>query len=288
MRRLLLAIALIATACSAGADSSTTTTASQTTSTTTTTVTTSTSTLTTPNSPGTSGTEECFAGGRPFEQEGFMGRDDTVGDSTAISGLSWTDSGDCAAVTISFRTAEGAPAVDPPAFRGEFLRDFGVIRISFGAGVVDSVISNMAIESALLDSAYVIWSPEIGGLAVDVHLARASLARIRTVSAPARLVLEVIRGGPEIPTLPEDGESTVLLAPSPETTSLPLVIEGYGPAGSELMLRVRSTGPTQARQLTLAGSPTAWTRFSWTVGTVPSGMAEIEAGDAPRLILNLR
>lgn len=287
MRRLLLVTALIATACSAGTDPGTTTTASQTT-TTTIAVATSTSTVPTPNTPATNGVEDCFAGDAPFEQEGFMGRNDAVGDSTAISGLSWTDSGDCAAITISFRTAEGAPAVDPPAYRGEFLRDFGVVRVSFGTEMDDSVVSNMTMESALLDSAYVIWSPEIGGLAVDVHMARASLARIRTASAPARLVLELIRGGPELPTLPEDGASTVLLSPSPETTSLPFVIEGYGPAGSDLMLRVRSTGPTQARQLTLEGSPTAWTRFSWTVSTVPSGMAEIEAGDAPRVILNLR
>ena len=289
MRRLLLVMALIASACSPGSETSTTTTAAHAATTTTTTaVTTSTSYIPTPNTPATNGVEECFVEGRPFEQEGFMGRDDAVGDATAISGLSWTDSGDCAAITISFRTAEGAPAVDPPAYRGEFLRDFGVVRISFGPDMDDSVVSNMTMESALLDAAYVVWNPEIGGLAVDVHLGRASLARIRTVSAPARLVIEVIRGGPEIPTLPEDGASTVLLSPTPETTSLPFVIEGYGPAGSELVLRVRSTGPTQDRQLTLEGSPTAWTRFSWTVNSVPSGMAEIEAGDAPRMILNLR
>lgn len=288
MRRLLLVLALVTAACTPGPDSTSATTAPQAATTISPSVTPSASTIPTPNAPDSNGTEECFAGDRPFEQEGFMGRDDGLGDSTAISGISWTDSGECAAITISFRTAEGAPAVDAPAYRGEFLRDFGVIRISFGADVDDSVISNMTMESPLLDSAYVVWDPQIGGLAVDVHLARASLARIRTVSAPARLVLEVIRGGPEIATLPEDGASTVLLSPSPETTSLPFVVEGYGPAGSELMLRVRSTGPTQARQLTLEASPTAWTRFSWTVGTVPSGMAEIEAGDAPRLILNLR
>lgn len=237
--------------------------------------------------PGSAG-DECFPVGVPFEQEGFMGRRDLPGDATSISDISWTDSGDCAVLTVAFRTAQGAPAVDPPAYRGELLRDLGVIRIAFGPQVDDAAISSLTIETPLMDAGHVVLDPESGALELDVVLADAALARIRTASAPARLVIEIIEGGPALSPRPENGRSTVLLGPSPETTAGPLVVEGYGSAGSSITIRVRSNGPVRERIVDLAPSPTAWTAFRWTVGQLPAGMVEVEAGDAPKVVLDLR
>ncbi len=216
-----------------------------------------------------------------------MGRNDLPGDSTTISGVSWTDSGDCAALTIEFRTAQGAPAVDPPRYRGEFLRELGVVRIAFGPDLADSTLSDQTIGTDLLDAVFVIWDSETGGLAADLLLGAASLTRIRTVSAPARLVVEVIRGGPDVPERPAAGATTILLSPAPSSTSAPIVIEGYGRAGSTIDIAVRSTAPTRTRQIELAESPTAWTRFRSVVDISTVGIHEVAAGDAPRIALNL-
>lgn len=216
-----------------------------------------------------------------------MGRHDTPGDSTAISGVSWTDSGECAALTIEFRTAQGAPAVDPPTYRGEFLRELGVVRIAFGPDLVDSTLSNQLMDTELLDAVFVIWDGETGALTADISLNAATLTRIRTVSAPARLVLEVIRGGPELSERPPSGPNTILLSPGPGSQSTPIVIEGYGRAGSTIDIAVRSTAPTRTRELELAASPTAWTLFRSVIDTTTVGIHEVTVGDAPRIALDL-
>ena len=281
-----MVLAVLAAACAPStAPSTTTTTGAPTTSE-------PSSTVATPTTqarltPGTTAPEQCFPEGMPFEQEGFMGRSDLPGDSTAISGVSWTDSGDCAALTIEFRTAQGAPAVDPPTYRGEFLRELGVVRIAFGPDLVDSTLSNQVMSTDLLDAMFVVWDQETGALVADVLLEAASLTRIRTVSAPARLVLEVIRGGPELPERPDSGPTTILLSPGPGSLTTPIAIQGYGRAGSTIDIAVRSTAPTRSRELQLAPSPTAWTLFRSVVDTTTVGIHEVSVGDAPRIALNL-
>ncbi len=221
----------------------------------------------------------CFTDEPLLAEDGFLGRSDTEdSDSQTLAGINWTDSGDCAAVTLSFRTEPGAPAVDPPAYRAEYLRHTGIVRIELGLEIIDSALSDQAFDTALLDGAFVAYEPSLRTLMVDVHLAEGATARVRSLSSPARLVLELERDQTDAGA-PVFGDAVVLLQPATRTP--PMVLEGYGRAGLDVSASVVTSAGAFDRTITFEDSPTRWTVFEWTIRDFQPGPVVIRVGDAP-------
>ena len=216
-----------------------------------------------------------------------MGRfDSAASDAETIASIGWTESDGCAAVTLAFRTTEGAPAVEPPSVRAEFLRHTGVIRLELGNGVSESTISDQLIDTALLRAIFVATDPNSDALIVDLHLWDAALARVQTFTSPARVVIELERGGPDLIQRARFGPSTVVFFPAQE--SAPFVLAGYGVGGGALDARVASTAGQQVTAFDLAQSPTAWTTYEWTVRSIEPGLVEVRVGDAPSFAFTAR
>ena len=253
----------------------------------------------------------CFGEEPPLVADGFLGRfesDDS--DSQAIAGFNWSETGECAALTLAFRSEAGAPAVDPPEFRAEYLRHTAVIRLELGervvqshvgAGferfqiqrrivqqllcrgvlgerVVQSAVSQQALDTDLLESAFVAFEPAAGALVVDVHLAAGADVRVRPASSPARIIVEVEADGSPVSGTATFGEAVVLFAPS--STMPPVLVQGYGRAGIEISATFVPSTRVLEEALFMNPSPTTWTAFEWPVRDFQPGPVSIRVGDA--------
>lgn len=229
----------------------------------------------------------CFGDGPPLEQEGFMGRFEAPdSDAQTISAIGWTESENCAAVTISFQTNQGAPAVEPPTVRAEYLRHTGVIRLDMDQAISTSGVSHQVIDTPLIRSLYVATDPIGANLVADLHLWAGALARVQTFSAPARIVIELERGGPELIQQARAGAQAVVFFP--EQDEAPIVLEGYGTPGSELEIRVSSAEVENTRTVAVEPSATLWTLFSVTLTEIEAGLVEVAVGDAPTFVFTTR
>lgn len=221
----------------------------------------------------------CFGEEPPLVGDGFLGRFDSQNsDSQAIAGVNWSETGECAALTLAFRSEAGAPAVDPPGFRAEYLRHTAVIRLELSEGVAASAVSEQALDTELLEAAYVALDPTAGALIVDVHLAAGAEVRVRPASSPARIIVEVEADGGPVAGSATIGEAVVLFAPA--TSMPPLVIQGYGRAGIEISASFVSSTRVLEDTLFLDPSPTLWTAFEWPVRDFQPGPVSIRVGDA--------
>lgn len=221
----------------------------------------------------------CFGEDPPLTDGGFLGRFDSEdSDSQAIAGFNWSETGECAALTLAFRSEAGAPAVDPPEFRAEYLRHTAVVRLELGQGVAESAVSELALDTDLLDSAYVAFDPAAGALVVDIHLAAGAEVRVRPASSPARIIVEVEADGTPASGTATIGEAVVLFAPA--TTMPPVVVQGYGRAGIEISAIFVSSTRVLEDTLFLDPSPTLWTTFEWPVRDFQPGPVSIRVGDA--------
>ena len=221
----------------------------------------------------------CFGEEPPLVADGFLGRfesDDS--DSQAIAGFNWSETGECAALTLAFRSEAGAPAVDPPEFRAEYLRHTAVIRLELGERVVQSAVSQQALDTDLLESAFVAFEPAAGALVVDVHLAAGADVRVRPASSPARIIVEVEADGSPVSGTATFGEAVVLFAPS--STMPPVLVQGYGRAGIEISATFVPSTRVLEEALFMNPSPTTWTAFEWPVRDFQPGPVSIRVGDA--------
>lgn len=221
----------------------------------------------------------CFDDEPALSADGFLGRSEGGdSDSQAISGFNWSETGGCAAVTLAFRSEAGAPAVDPPGFRAEYLRHTAVVRIELGQAVAASAVSDQALDTGLLHSAYVAFDPSAQSLVVDIHLAAGADVRVRPASSPARLILEVEADGNPVSGSATVGEAVVLFAPA--STAPPVLVEGYGRAGIEISATFISSLNVLEDTLFIDPSPTLWTTFEWLVRDFEPGPVSIRVGDA--------
>ena len=211
--------------------------------------------------------------------DGFLGRFESEdSDSQAIAGFNWSETGECAALTLAFRSEAGAPAVDPPVFRAEYLRHTAVIRLELGERVAESAVSEQALDTDLLDAAYVAFEPTAGALVVDVHLAAGANVRVRPASSPARIIVEVEADGSPLSGAATVGEAVVLFAP--ETTMPPVLVQGYGRAEIEISATFVSSTRVLEEALFMLPSPTLWTTFEWPIRDFQPGPVSIRVGDA--------
>lgn len=221
----------------------------------------------------------CFGDEPPLAGDGFLGRFESEdSDSQAIAGFNWSETGECAALTLAFRAEAGAPAVDPPEFRAEFLRHTAVIRLELGQGVADSAVSEQALDTGLLGSAYVAFDPAADALVVDIHLAAGARVRVRPASSPARIIVEVEADGSAVSGSAAVGEAVVLFVPA--SSMPPVLVQGYGRAGIEISASLVSSTRVLEDTLFLEPSPTRWTTFEWPVRDFQPGPVSIRVGDA--------
>jgi hypothetical protein len=221
----------------------------------------------------------CFDAEPPLVGDGFLGRFEAQdSDSEALSGFNWSETGDCAAVTLSFRTEAGAPAVDPPEFRAEYLRHTAVVRLELGPEVVDAAVSDQALDTNLLTTAYVAYEPAAAALVVDIHLATGSEVRVRPASSPARIILELEADGRPVAGSAMAGEAVIVFAPASSTP--PLVVQGYGRSGIEISASFVSSTQAIEDTISFEPSPTRWTTFDWTIRDFQPGPIVIRVGDA--------
>ncbi|MDH3249367.1 MAG: hypothetical protein OEQ47_10415 [Acidimicrobiia bacterium] len=221
----------------------------------------------------------CFGEDPPLSGDGFLGRfESDNSDSQNIAGFNWSETGECAALILAFRSEAGAPAVDPPEFRAEYLRHTAVVRLELGQGVAASAVSEQAIDTELLESFYVAYDPAAGSLVVDVHLAAGAEVRVRPASSPARIIVEIEADGRPVTGAATIGEAVVLFAPA--TSMPPVLVQGYGRAGIEISASFVSSTRVLQDTLFLDPSPTLWTTFEWTVRDFQPGPVSIRVGDA--------
>jgi hypothetical protein len=221
----------------------------------------------------------CFDAEPPLVGDGFLGRFEAQdSDSQALAGFNWSETDDCAAVTLSFRTEAGAPAVDPPEFRAEYLRHTAVVRLELGPEVVDAAVSDQALDTNLLATAYVAYEPAAAALVVDIHLATGSEVRVRPASSPARIILELEGDGRPVAGSATAGEAVIVFAPASSTP--PLVVQGYGRSGIEISASFVSSTRAIEDTIFFEPSPTRWTTFDWTIRDFQPGPVAIRVGDA--------
>jgi hypothetical protein len=235
-------------------------------------------TTTAPTAPDTPD-DGCFGTEPPLSGDGFLGRfENEDSDSQAIAGFNWSETGECAAITIGFRSESGAPAVDPPAFRAEYLRHTAVVRLELGPEVAASAVSEQAFDTDLLEKAYVAFDPAAGALVVDMHLEAGAEVRVRPASSPARIIVEIEADGSPVPGAVTIGEAVILFVPA--TSMPPVVVQGYGRAGIEISATFVSSTRVIEDTLFLDPSPTLWTTFDWPVRDFEPGPVSIRVGDA--------
>ncbi len=236
------------------------------------------STTTSTTTPGAQGAG-CFGEEPPLAGDGFLGRfEGGDSDSQAIASFNWSETGECAALTLAFRSEAGAPAVDPPGFRAEYLRHTAVVRLELGQQVAESAVSEQALDTDLLDSAYVAFDPAAQALIVDVHLAAGADVRVRPASSPARIIVEIEGDGRPVSGSATIGEAVVLFAPA--TTMPPVLVQGYGRAGIGISATFVSSTRVLEDTLLLDPSPTLWTTFEWPLRDFQPGPVSIRVGDA--------
>lgn len=182
-------------------------------------------------------------------------------DGSRIAGVSWRTSGTCQVVSLSFATADGAPATTPPALTARLLREAGVLRVETGA--TDSVVIDQLVEEGQVERLFVPVDGE-GLRFVDLVLSGPTVARGRVLTSPARLELELQPGGPDEIGRPLMTSQLVVVEPGSAAAMEPILdVSGYSTGRLEdvhIALLDRETTVTDV-PLALEDSPGRWSAF---------------------------
>ena len=216
MRSLVLAGALLLTACVPTTAGTTTTT---------TPVTTTTSQSVTTTVPTTATPAGCVDD-PGFVESGQVSRIDQPSTDANILGLiSWDVTGGCERFHLDFETNEGAPATTPPSVAVEFLDSGQVLRIHLD--LERTVLTDQLVETPLVSRLYVVRALE-GGLFVDLHLAAPSQAQAQVRNSPAGLTVELQMGIQPFTGTATIADQVVVIEPSPgEETGTSFEVNGY-------------------------------------------------------------
>lgn len=245
--------------------------------------------------PSTTGDDDEFDGdlcGQPdvvFTEEGLVGAGGVEeSDAAIIRSLGWEAVGECQRLRMTFATLEGAPAVSPPEVEVQLLRYAGVIRVTFGPTVTDTVIGEQVVETGWIDRIYAVTQVD-GTLMLDIVLREPVFARVLAESAPAAVIIDVTPGGDAYPTSPVRAGDVVIIGPDPEVSRYPVTITGYTLGGDDRISGVLNApdGSTVIGQATVGTSPHTWGGFSMVFPDGPAGDVTITVDDGPTLSLTL-
>lgn len=187
--------------------------------------------------------------------------DRPTSDGTRITGVSWRTSGNCQLVSVSFATADGAPATTPPTVTARLLRAAGVLRIETTA--TEAVVVDQLVEEGQVERLFV-PADEEGFRFVDLVLSGPTVARARVQTSPARLEVELEPGGPVEIGSPLITPQLVIVEPGSAAAMEPVLdVSGYSTGELEgLQIAVLNQGVTVADSpLDLETSPRLWRSF---------------------------
>lgn len=182
-------------------------------------------------------------------------------DGTRITGISWRTSGRCQLVSVSFATADGAPATTPPTVTARLLRTAGVLRIETAA--TEAVVVDQMVEEGQVERLFV-PADEEGFRFVDLILNGPTVARARVLTSPARLEIELEPGGPDEIGSPLVTPQLVIVEPGSAAAMEPVLdVSGYSTGELEgLQIAVLDEGTTVTEApLELEPSPRLWRAF---------------------------
>lgn len=263
----LVAITLLAAACSAQEpETPATTTLPPATS--------STTTTTAPDVP------DCLAGALPFAEQGIAAAlDSPQHDATTIGGIRWQPDDGCERVMIDFLAEGGSPATRLGPVGVTVARDAGVVRVSLPDAVEFSAIGDTRLAGTLVEHIYVVEGLQEDGLVVDIHLATRAAARAFTTNSPSRLVIDLRPSlDPDLGSSPGRGASVVVSSPLPGPGLYPLQVSGYAaPDIGGVTVRLLTDGEVAIdRSASTAGDQHLWRSFALTIGDGPSGLVQLQ------------
>jgi hypothetical protein len=196
---------------------------------------------------------------------GLLSFDRPTADGTRIAGITWQTAGACHVFTLSFATADGAPATSPPTVDASLLRNAGVLRIETEATA--SVVVDQLVGEGMVERLFVPVD-EAGFRLVDLVLSGPAVARARILTSPARLEVEIQPGGSEAAGRPLMSPSVVIVEPGSAAVAEPIIdLAGYSigeveSLGVDVLMGEETVSETT---LELEPSPGLWTAFHLTI-----------------------
>lgn len=210
--------------------------------------------------------EACPEGDVMLADGRLMQFDRPQSEGTRIAGITWDTTGGCHTLTISFATEDGAPATSPPSLDARLMRNLGILRIDTAATA--SVVVDQRVEEGWVDRLFVPQREATDDEAyrfIDLVLSGPAVARARILSSPARLVIELQPGGPEVGR-PLVSPQVVVVEPGSAAVAEPVLdVTGYstGELGSLQLAVLDGDQEVVGEALDLEPSPTVWREFSF-------------------------
>lgn len=188
----------------------------------------------------------------------LAGADRPGADGATIGTLGWRSSGECETVTISFATADGAPATTPPSLVARIQRDAGILRVETEA--TSSLIVDQLVESPLVGAVFVPTTDE-GTRFVDLTLTEPVIGRARILTSPARLEIDLQPGGTPDLGSPLVTQDLVIVEPPARAGESPIVdVSGYafGPEQEITLEVVLGNDVIESTTLVVGGEEGRW------------------------------
>ncbi len=223
----------------------------------------------------------CRSGELPFVEEGVVAALDSQGrDARAIGGIRRYAFDGCERIEIEFLSAAGSPASRIGPVGVSMLSDSGIVRVTLSDAIADSAVADTTLNGDLVDAWFVVEGIA-EGLTVDVHLAQRVAARAFTTTSPARLVVDLIPAEEDLPiTRPASEGGIVLMSPQAGVGLYPLQIAGYS-APNIGAVRIRlsdSTGVFVDRSISTRSPVHVWHSFDVGLADGPSGTIDLFVG----------
>lgn len=200
-------------------------------------------------------------------------------DAVTLGFISWVDTSDgCERFTLTFQSAEGAPAAAAPTVRAEFLDSIPVLRLWIGSS--DAVISDQAVETELVDRLFAVKSLT-GNMFVDLHLTGPVRARLSAADGPARVDLELLPGIIGLSAVPEMSDHLIVVRPyNGSTSQAPILVAGYARGFGAGVLVIATAGAEILYERTVPAAPVefGWAEFRAVVD-IPSGPILLFVGE---------
>lgn len=222
--------------------------------------------------------------GEPFVARGIAPVEAAAaaGDAEEVIALRWEAHEGCERFVIDLADADGTSAASPGEVRAEVLRDLGVVRLSLiDVERVDPEATDAAFDGSLARGAYSVWSPDGRWTFVDLHLQGEAEAHVSLLESPARVVVDLRRGGGTVPPAPTTSERVVVLQPRPGQAAYPLEVVGYSRTfEANVVVRIEQNGEQLHEDFTTATAwADAWGHFAQTIPDGPRGRVTLHVGE---------
>ena len=207
--------------------------------------------------------------------QGLVAEESEGGAATSLGTLTRTEHPEGEAFYL--RTGDGA-SFTPRGARVEVLRDLGVVRLRFPAGVGRTAFTDTVFADGLVASAYAVRSLD-HSLYVDLHIRRPVAVRADFTEAPGAVLVWLRPGGPPLGASAANSQRVVLFPPRPRADGL-LVAEGYSRTfEANVVVKLRAGGVARDTFTTAAEWSETWGEFRVSLGRWPRTSGTLWAGE---------